>query len=90
MMSGSSRLHTFGGVAECGYELPHPQPVSLGKRELRVLFPLRWERARVRAAKDSHPKVILNTQQRAFGQALLSLAHLGNNFGKPLEKNTVL
>ncbi len=28
----------------------HPQPFSLERRELRVLFPLLWERARVRAA----------------------------------------
>jgi len=38
---------------------PHPQPFSPRRRALRVLFPLRWERARVRAAKDSNLKVIL-------------------------------
>jgi len=31
---------------------PHPQSFSLGRRELRVLFPLLWEGARVRAASE--------------------------------------
>jgi len=37
------------GVAQCDYEFPHPQPFSLGRRELKFWFPLLWERARGRA-----------------------------------------
>jgi hypothetical protein len=52
---------------------PHLQPVSLGRRELRVLFPLPKERARVRAAKDSNPKIIRlfsNAQQERYKLSL--------------------
>ena len=36
---------------------PHPQPLSRRREELKILFPLLRERARVRAAKDSSKKI---------------------------------
>jgi hypothetical protein len=35
---------------------PHPQPFSRRRRELKVLFPLLWERARVREVQGLNTK----------------------------------
>ncbi len=45
------------GVAECSYELPSSPTLLLGEKGARSLVASR-ERARVRAAKNSNPKII--------------------------------
>ncbi len=64
------------GVAECSYEFPHPQPFSLGRRALRVLFPLLWERP----VKDSNPKVIRLFSNAGYGVIATHSLILGNRY----------
>ncbi|OLP18396.1 hypothetical protein BST81_10975 [Leptolyngbya sp. 'hensonii'] len=40
----------FLALLNANMNYPHPQPFSRRRRELKLLFPLLWERARERAA----------------------------------------
>jgi hypothetical protein len=64
----NNRNPEFQVLLNVAMNCPHPQPFSPGRRELRFLFPLLWERARVRAAKDSNPKIILLFSNAEFQQ----------------------
>ncbi|OLP19181.1 hypothetical protein BST81_06695 [Leptolyngbya sp. 'hensonii'] len=47
---GNKDLLKFPALLNANMNYPHPQPFSRRRRELKLLFPLLWERARERAA----------------------------------------
>jgi hypothetical protein len=49
IQESKNREQGTGGVAECKYDFPHPQPFSPRRRELESASLALWERVRVRA-----------------------------------------